>query len=159
MPASKSALYEEDFYAWTREQAARLRRLAAERSNLPLDLEELAEEIEDLGSERRFAIESRLERIVEHLLKLRYSPASAPRAGWRRSVFVARVDIRRRMTTALRREIEADLADRYRIGRELAKEALVAHGEATAAAALPETCPWSLEQLLDPDFWPEPVGS
>ena len=57
--ATKAAeLYEEDFHAWTRDQAAALRRLANDRWNGPLDLRYLAEEIQDVGSERRDAIRS-----------------------------------------------------------------------------------------------------
>lgn len=47
-------LYKEDFYAWTRDQAAALRRLADQRWNGPLDVLHLAEEVEDLGSEQRW---------------------------------------------------------------------------------------------------------
>ncbi|MFL5012678.1 DUF29 family protein, partial [Rhizobium sp.] len=68
--AETAALYDEDYYAWTRAQADALRRLAAERWNGPLDLEHLAEEVEDLGRSQRHAAESLIERIIEHLLKL-----------------------------------------------------------------------------------------
>jgi hypothetical protein len=44
--------FKEDFYAWTRDQAEALRRLADQRWNGPLDLLHLAEEVEDLGSEQ-----------------------------------------------------------------------------------------------------------
>jgi hypothetical protein len=52
--------------------------LADERWNGPLDLVHLAEEVEDLGSEQRWAVESQLERIIEHLLKLEHSPSGSP---------------------------------------------------------------------------------
>ena len=42
-------LYEQDFVAWTEKQARELRELRANRWNGPLDLEHLAEEIEDLS--------------------------------------------------------------------------------------------------------------
>ena len=48
-----SQLYEADFYAWTRRQATALRRFARTRPNLPLDLEHIAEEIQDLGKSER----------------------------------------------------------------------------------------------------------
>ena len=66
-------LYETDFVAWTREQAAELRRLRDARINSRLDLEQLAEEIEDLGKEQRAAVRSQVQRIIEHLLKDRKS--------------------------------------------------------------------------------------
>ena len=75
--AEAAKLYDEDFYAWTRAQAEALRRLAGEHWNGPLDLEHLAEEVEDLGKSQRHAVESLIERIIEHLLKLEYSSRAA----------------------------------------------------------------------------------
>ena len=49
MATRREELYEEDFYAWTQDQAASLRRLEAERWNGPLDLAHLAEEVEVWG--------------------------------------------------------------------------------------------------------------
>src|SRR5262249_4206936 len=63
-------LYDEDFYAWTQEQAARLREGAVHE----LDLTNLAEEIESLGKSERRALESHLEVLVLHLLKWQYQP-------------------------------------------------------------------------------------
>jgi hypothetical protein len=143
-------LYEEDFYAWTQEQAAALRRLAAERWNGPLDLEHLAEEVEDLGKEQRHAVWSQLARIVEHRLKLAYSPAREPRLGWLDSVDEATSSAARRLTPTIRREIEAVLDEIYREGRRRAVRGLLAHGEREAAARLPERCPWTLDELLSP---------
>jgi hypothetical protein len=51
MASRGERLYRGDSYAWTRDQAAALRRLAEERWNGPLDLLHLAEEVKDLGSE------------------------------------------------------------------------------------------------------------
>jgi hypothetical protein len=75
-------LYEQDFVAWTEKQARELRELRANRWNGPLDLEHLAEEIEELGRSQRHACESLLEQIIIHLLKLRCAKAEAPRAHW-----------------------------------------------------------------------------
>jgi hypothetical protein len=148
MTSRSAALYEEDFYAWTQEQAAALRRLAAERWNGPLDLEHLAEEVEDLGKEQRNAVRSQLRRIVEHRLKLAYSPARDPRPGWRASILEALADIEDRITPTIRRDLEAYLPVLYARGRELAALGLEAHGEGEAAARLPERCPWTLDELL-----------
>ena len=78
--------YDDDFYAWTQEQARLLREAARERLNTPIDWDHVAEEIEDMGRNDRRAINSHLARIIEHLLKLEFSPASDPRSGWRKSV-------------------------------------------------------------------------
>ena len=47
MERTDNTLYDDDFYAWTQEQAALLRRLPAVSNRL--DAELIAEEIEDLG--------------------------------------------------------------------------------------------------------------
>src|SRR6478672_2624173 len=63
-------LYERDFYAWTQAQARELRRFAATRPNLPLDLPHLAEEIADLGTEQRAKLRRWTVGIIERLLLL-----------------------------------------------------------------------------------------
>jgi Domain of unknown function DUF29 len=79
---SAAELYEDDFYAWTQQQAKELRRFARSRPNLPLDLPHIAEEIADLGTERRNAVRSWTARVIEHLLLTEHSPAQEPRRGW-----------------------------------------------------------------------------
>jgi Domain of unknown function DUF29 len=69
-----SDLYDRDFVLWTEEQAAALRR--AKASNLPLDWENLAEEIESLGKSDRREIASQIRRILHHLLKMEDRSAS-----------------------------------------------------------------------------------
>jgi hypothetical protein len=69
-----SELYDHDFFLWTQEQAAALR--CAKASNLPLDWENLAEEIESLGKSDRRELTSQITRILQHLLKLTVSPAT-----------------------------------------------------------------------------------
>jgi hypothetical protein len=78
MATRPAQLYEEDFYAWTRNQAAALRRLAASRPNLALDFPHLIEEVADLGISQRDAVRSQLRRIIEHCLKLEYPAARDP---------------------------------------------------------------------------------
>ena len=150
MSRDPALLYEEDFYAWTQEQAAALRRLAAERWNGPLDLEHLAEEVEDLGKEQRNAVQSQLRRIIEHRLKLAYSPARDPRPGWLDSIDDARAEIEDRMTATIRREVEAALPRLYAQVLPKVARTLESFGEREAAARLPERCPWSLDELLAP---------
>ncbi len=87
-------LYEEDTVAWAENQAAALRAAAQDGSNQELDWENLAEEIEDLSKSRRHELHSRIRTVVEHLVKLEYSPAQfEPRNGWRDSIQHARIEI------------------------------------------------------------------
>jgi Domain of unknown function DUF29 len=86
MPDSSAQLYEEDFVRWTEQQAAALREAAAAGTNLPLDWENLAEEIDSLGRATRRELRSRVATIIEHLLKLECSTAAAPRRRWRDTI-------------------------------------------------------------------------
>jgi hypothetical protein len=80
------SLYETDYYAWTKQQAAELRRLAKADASRTLDLDNLAEEVESLGRSDLATVRSHLRRIIEHLLKLEHSPSAEPRLGWNRSL-------------------------------------------------------------------------
>jgi Domain of unknown function DUF29 len=111
MAARAARLYKEDFYAWTRDQAEALRRLADQRWNGLLDLLRLAEEAEDLGSEQQNAAMSRRERIID-LLKLEHSRNSEPRRHWMISVNSPEARSRRRMPT-IRKHVEPALPDLY----------------------------------------------
>jgi hypothetical protein len=137
--------YDTDFYAWTQQQAQALR----EKDITALDLAHLAEEIEDVGTSIRFAIESQMVRLLFHLLKLAYDPQTRPQRGWQVTVMAAREEIAKRATGALRAHPERYLADAYRQARRRA--ALVMD---RPPATFPESCPWDLAQVLDEDWWP-----
>src|SRR3712207_4645170 len=86
-------LYEKDFVQWAEQQADALRRAARAGSNMQLDWDNLAEEIESLGKSQRRELRSRIANVIEHLIKLDYSPALEPREGWAASVRRERQEI------------------------------------------------------------------
>jgi hypothetical protein len=138
MTTKPEQLYDEDFFAWTVVQARELRRFAQLRPNVALDLRHIAEEIADLGHERRAALRSWTRRIIEHLLLLQYSPAKEPRDGWIDEVETFRDDIEERLTPSLRRDLQRQLPRLYGRARERAGGKLERYGETGAAArALP----------------------
>jgi len=151
MATDMTRLYDEDFYAWTQLQARELRRIAGDQSNLALDLPHLAEEIRDLGKEQRNALRSWTRQILVHLLLLQHSPAGGPRSGWASEITVARADLADRLTVTLRRDLERRLPQLFTVARKLAMLKLAEHGE---TAELPEICPYSLDQVLDEDWFP-----
>ena len=150
-------LYERDFYAWTQAQARELRRFAASRPNLPLDLPHLAEEIADLGKERRDSLRSWTRRIIQHLLLLEHSPAREPRAHWVSEIVDFREAIADRLTKTLRRDLQRRLPTLYDEAVRGLRRKLEAYGEREAAARLPDACPYTLDQVLG-DWWPERAG-
>ena len=128
-----SDLYDRDFLLWTEEQATALRR--SKGANLPLDWENLAEEIESLGKSQRRELGAQIRRALRHLYKLEASPVSDPRAGWRGSIQEARADIEDVLTESpsLRREVDALIAKQTRIAAELAAADLAQHSQSPEA--------------------------
>ena len=145
---TKPRLYDEDFYAWTQAQAAELRRFAATRPNLPLDLELIAEEIEDLGKSERDAVFSLIQRIIEHLLLIQSSPARHLVAHWQDEIDQFRVQIRRKMTGTIRNQLEAELDEVFADARRLVDRKMRRHGEQDYADKLPTANAFTLDQLL-----------
>ncbi len=151
---TKTALYDQDLYAWAQEQAAHLREGAFQE----LDLEHLSEEIEDVGHSQQDALASHLLILLTHLLKQALAAVHRPNdfaraeRGWRVTCRTQRLLIAKRLrrNPSLRRTVPDELADAYEIAR----------GEAAAALELeedtgPPQCPWTPDEVLTVDFWPE----
>lgn len=142
------SLYDEDFLLWSKEQAEALRAAAKGGANLPLDWEHIAEEIEDLGKSNRRELRNRLLAILEHLLKLQYSPAVNPRAGWRATIIRERAMIEGLLddSPSLRGELPELVATARAAAAELSRR-----GETPKRLPLPD---YSVEQVLG-DWFPE----
>jgi hypothetical protein len=159
-----AGLYEKDFYAWAHEQATALRAardLMRPGRNEPLqnlDWENLAEEIEGLAQRDRRELESRIALIIEHLTKLRHSPARDPRTGWTETVGRSRRDIHRILgdSPSLGRQVPALIEGNASDAVRLAARSLIEHGEIDATAASRLVANYTLEQVVD-DWWPEPL--
>ena len=142
-------LYEQDFYAWTQEQAALLE---AQKFDA-LDMANLVEEITSLGISQKHALGSHLKNLVMHLLKWHAQPSGRQTGhSWRSSIYNARDDIAVLLedSPSLRREVPGLLARRYPAARMLAHDQT-----GLPLATFPETCPWTAAQVLDDGFWPE----
>ena len=147
------SLYEEDFLLWSREQAAALRAAAKGGANLPLDWEHIAEEIEDLGKSNRRELRNRLLAILEHLLKLQYSPAVNPRAGWRATIIRERAAVEGLLddSPSLRGELPK-LIEKARAAARLAAAESSRRGETPKRLPLPD---YSVEQVVGDWFPPQ----
>jgi hypothetical protein len=156
--AKIGTLYDQDFFLWTEEQAAALRR--AKSSNLPLDWENLAEEIESLGKSDRRELKSQIRRVLRHLLKLEVSPALEPRAGWRTTVRDTRIEIEDvlRDSPSLRRDVDALIKEGISSAAELAAADLSQFGEpADGVSARLEKGGFTADQVLG-DWFPQTRG-
>ena len=153
--ADARELYRTDFHAWTGEQAAALRTLLLERPNLPIDLEHLIEEVEDLGSELLHKVESLARLIIQHLLLLEHSPAAEQRNHWLDETDEFRQQLRKRLSNSLRRSLEAELDEIYADARRLVARKMSRYGE--PSEMLPLERPYSFDQIVS-DWLPAGVA-
>lgn len=144
--------YDEDFYAWTQDQARRLRAQDRLRRNESLDWKLLAEEVEDLGKSELHACQSLTVQIIAHLLKLQFSAAVEPRAGWEREITAFRLDLERKLTPSIRRKIENDLTRHHTDAKRLLLPEFRRY-EPSRLDLLPTDCPYSFAQILGADDW------
>jgi len=147
--STNAELYAQDFYAWTQTTAAALR--AGKWQDV--DPEALAEEVESLGKSQQHALESRLEKLVLHLLKWHFQRAKRLRGqSWQRTILEQRRRIDRllQQNPSLRPTLPALLEDSYAYIRK--RTSLETRLPLTT---LPDTCPWGMPQILDDDFWPD----
>ena len=93
--------------------------------------------------------------MIEHLLKLEFSPSEQPRARLADSIAQARIELIDLLTASIRPDVESDLASLFDRGRQSAAKALRRHGEREAANALPAACPYSFEQIVGQDWYPQ----
>jgi hypothetical protein len=141
-----STSYETDVVAWSREQAALLRR----RDFEALDIKRIAEEIEDVGKSEQRELASRMSVLVAHLLKWEFQPerrGSSPRRTIREQ----------------RRAIAAHIAETPSLKSALANpnwllgvwaDAVTKAIAETGLAEFPEDCRWTVDDMLSQDFYP-----
>jgi hypothetical protein len=150
MPTT-TARYDEDFYGWTQDQAARLRRAAASRVNLPdpVDFVNLAEEIESLGVSQLRELYSRYVVLLVHLLKWQHQ-ADKRTPSWRSTINTQRREIAKLLSISpgLKPKRAKELADAYAGAREDAAEET-----GRPIERFPETCPYTLDQV-EGRWWP-----
>ena len=138
--------YETDIVAWAEEQAALLR--AGKFS--ALDIEHIADEVEDVGKSEKRELANRMSVLLAHLLKWQFQPARQS-ASWRRTLR------EQRRAIALHLEDVPSLKAVLRQDRWFAAvwaDAVAKAADETGLEGFPETCPWYVEQCLDPEFLP-----
>jgi DNA-binding PucR family transcriptional regulator len=150
---TSETLYDEDFYAWTQQQAAALRRLPPAGNEL--DLEHIAEEIEDLGRSDLREARALCQHIIEHFLKLEFSGLDEPANHWRDEIVEWRVQLEQILTRSI--EAKLDLPSQYHVALRLVRR--LERAVPGFTSRLPRACPYTLEQIRssgDEDWFPVP---
>jgi hypothetical protein len=140
-------LYDRDYYLWLEKTSELLK--AKNFDNL--DLENLIEEIESLGRNERNKLISSLRLIYQHLLKWQYQPQKRSRS-WTNTISRERDNIIYYIedTPSLKKLLEDTtvLTKAYQRGRQDAIREI-------GITNLPQDCPYSIEQTLARNFFPE----
>jgi len=140
--------YDNDVIAWANEQARLLR---AGRFDA-LDIEHIADEIEDVGKSEKREFRSRMAVLLAHLLKWQYQPDRRGNS-WRRTI-----KIQRREVAGCLQEtpsLKADLGRPTWLENTWADTLTLATKETGLSfEAFPEECPWTMAQVFDTEFWP-----
>jgi len=142
-----NSLYDTDFYAWTCQQAELLRKGKITEA----DLNNIAEEIEDMGKNLKRELENRLKVLLIHLLKWQYQPSHRGNS-WRYSIEEQRAELIDHIkdNSSLKHKLPEAIERGYRY-------ALTGAAKETGLSKniFPELCPWTFEQAIDNEFWPE----
>jgi hypothetical protein len=135
--------YETDVVAWANEQARLLR---AGRFDL-LDIEHIAEEIEDVGKSEQRELANRMALLLAHLLKWQFQPGRQT-ASWQRTISEQRKGIKRRLSKSP--GLQPVLTD-VDWQAEIWADAVAQAAAETGLADFPDVCQWSLadEVLLE----------
>jgi len=147
MSTVSAHLYETDFYGWIQNQANALKA----GNFASLDLDNLIEEIEDMGKRQKQELRSRLSVLFSHLLKWQYQPKLQDNS-WVSTIRVQRFEIREHIdeNPSLKHVLHEA------VGKAWQRALLIAETETgLPASTFPAHCPWTFEQAMDPDYWPE----
>jgi hypothetical protein len=139
-------LYETDDVEWLQETVKLIKNHQFEQ----LDLENLIEELEDLGREKKNAVASLLEQIIRDLLLLKYwtNEVEYNRVHWEEEIYSFRVQLRRKITTNLRNYLDSEFDSIYQDALGFVKI------KTQNSVNFPPECPYTLEQLLDINWFP-----
>jgi len=139
-----SGLYDEDIVLWSERQGDLLRRRAAGElvNDAEFDWPNIAEEIESVGNEQRFAVESMLVQAIIHLLKAHALPDCRDAPNWRADSMRFRGDAAARFVPSMRQRL--DIARIWRRALRAMPDTI----DGAALSPLPANCPYSLDELL-----------
>jgi hypothetical protein len=137
------ALHEQDYDRWLEEQVLLLR----ERKFIELDIDNLIEELEDLGNEQKRAVESLVMRTIEHLLYCEYWEVEKERNinHWRGEIRSFRKQLKRRLTTNLKNHLISCWQELCIDAKDIAQD--------KTGLSLPDVI-YSLEEVLDENYLP-----
>lgn len=151
-----NTLYDRDLQSWIEQTIVQLKNREFES----LDIEHLIEELIDLGKSEKSALRNNLMILLAHLLKLKvqHDVPDGMKGSWYSSVLEHRQRVLNNLvdTASLKGFLVEAVEKAYPDGRKLAiKEGKLAKFgvRVPEESEYPITCPFSIEQILDEDFY------
>jgi hypothetical protein len=136
-----TTLYEQDFYAWTQQQADLLRSGQWQQ----VDVENVIEELDSLGKQQRQELRNRLGVLLGHLLKWRYQPEARSKS-WFYTIREQRQDIQRHLKE--NPSLQPYLPEAIEVGYEKGLN-LVGKETPIDPDQLPQSCPFSDYKIFE----------
>ncbi|MEA1053756.1 DUF29 domain-containing protein [Lamprobacter modestohalophilus] len=138
--------YEKDIIAWANEQAHWLR---AGRFDL-LDIDHLAEEIEDVGKSEQRELMHRMALLLSHRLKWQRQPERRG-ASWEITIRNQRRGMMRRLRETPSLQPKLNDQDWW---QAVWDDAIAQAAQETGLADFPDICPWTRDQVLAESWLP-----
>ena len=139
--------YETDVVAWANEQAWLVRNKKFEL----LDIEHIAEEIEDVGKSEQRELASRMAVLIAHLLKWQFQPKYQG-VSWERTIKEQRKSLAfhiKQVPSLKSKLLNSDWQD------AVWADAVTIAIRETGIENFPETCPWTIDNILSHHWLPE----
>lgn len=138
--------YETDIVAWANQQAWLIRH----KKFAELDLEHIAEEIEDVGKSEQRELASRMTLLITHLLKWQYQPERRG-TSWRLTIRNQRRAIKLHLKQVPSLKVKLSDTEWCEI---IWDDAIYQANKETGLELFPETNPWSIDNILADDWLP-----
>jgi hypothetical protein len=139
--------YERDFYNWIHHNITLLRQ--GRWDEIEIDI--LIDELESMAKRDKRELISRLMILIAHLLKWQYQPDQ--RSGsWQGSICEQRICIDAQLTESpsLKNALVESVSQAY-----IGSLKITQKETGLPSSSFPSSCPYTLEQLLDEDYYPE----
>ena len=140
--------HDDDFYAWTQEQAQLLRTGKFNQ----IDFHYIAEEIEDMGRSEKRELESRLELLLMHLLKWQFQPNLRSRS-WQLTIKEQRLRLEKLL--AENPSLKSFLADSL---EKIYQLVIISAERETGLSSFPQICHYSMTDIFISEFLPNEVS-
>jgi hypothetical protein len=140
-------LYERDYLLWLEENV----RLLSDRQLQEIDYDHLIEELESLGRSEKRTVESLMKQLLIHLLLYQYGATEDQRNAnhWSLEILTFRDQLNEELAAKTIYNYLVDNLDKiYQSAMKLAAQ--------QSQLSLPQQCPYTLQQILDENWLPQP---